>query len=43
MLQDKKSIYRNLLHFYVLTMNYQEVKLKQSYLKSCEEELNTFE
>ena len=38
MLQDKKLIYRNLLHFYILAMNCQEVKLKQSCLKLCEEE-----
>ena len=32
-LQDTNLIYRNLLHFYILIMNYQKEKLrKQSYL-----------
>ena len=29
MLQDTKSIYRNLLHFYTLTTNYQKDKLRE--------------
>ena len=33
-LQDTKSIYRNLLHFYTLVVNYQKEKLrKQSHLQ----------
>ena len=33
-LQDTNSIYKNLLHFYILIMNYQKEKLrKQSYLQ----------
>ena len=32
--QDTKSMYRNLLHFYTLIMNYQKEKLrKQSHLQ----------
>ena len=36
-LQDTKLIYRNLLYFHTLTMNYQKSKLrKQSHLQSCQ-------
>ena len=38
-LQDTKLIYRNLLHFYALTMTYLEEKLrKQSHLHSHQKE-----
>jgi hypothetical protein len=32
-LQYKKTIYKNLLHFYKLTINYQKEKLKQFHLQ----------
>ena len=38
-LQDMKLIYRNMLHFYTLTMKYQKEKLgKQSHLQSYQKE-----
>ena len=38
-LHDTKLIYRNLLHFYTLTMNYEKEKLKkQSHLQSHQKE-----
>ena len=41
-LQDKKSIHRNHLHFYILTMKNQEKKLRnQSHSPLQQKELNT--
>ena len=31
MLQDTKSIHKNLLHFYTLTTNYQKKKLRKQF------------
>ena len=33
--QDTKSIYRNLLHFYTLIMNYEKEKLRKQSIYNC--------
>ena len=40
-LQDTRLIYRNLLHFYILIMNYQKEKAKKknSHLKLCQKKI----
>lgn len=41
-MQDTKLIYKNVLHFYTLTTNYQKEKLKQQfYLPLHQKDFNT--